>query len=203
MGRIAAFLVGLASAGCSYLGTAEGFDPADLDRESGWIAVKQVPLLLQEAEEDCGAAALAMALRHWQVPISLEEVVRACPPEPGRGIKAGVLRDYAHSKGLRAFLFHGRLADFERELSQGRPVIVGLVKPYVNGGLTHFEVVVGIHPEKEMVVTLDPARGWARNDYSGFLAEWDPASHLTLAILRPRESPSTPKEHPTRRRQSD
>ena len=193
MGRIAAFLVGLASAGCSYLGTAEKFNPADLDRESGWIAVKQVPLLLQEAEEDCGAAALAMALRHGQVPTSLEEVVRACPPEPGRGIKAGVLRDHARSRGFQAFLFHGRLSDVERELSHGRPVIVGLVKPYVNGGLTHFEVVVGIHLEKELVVTLDPARGWTRNGYSGFLAEWDPANRLTLVLLGPRESPSTSK----------
>jgi ABC-type bacteriocin/lantibiotic exporter with double-glycine peptidase domain len=190
VGRIAAVLVALASAGCSYLGTAESFNPVDLDRESGWITVKQVPLVLQEAEEDCGAAALTMALRHWQVPTSLEEVVRACPPEPDRGIKAGVLRDYAHRKGLQAFIFQGRLTDFEKELSQGRPVIVGLVKPYVNGGITHFEVVVGIHPEKEMVVTLDPARGWAKNGYSGFLTEWEPANRLTLAILRPRASPS-------------
>lgn len=190
MGRIVAVLLALASAGCSYLGTAESFDPADLDRESGWIAVKAVPLVLQEAEEDCGAAALTMALRHSQVPTSLEEVVRACPPEPGRGIKAGVLRDYAHRKGLQAFVFPGGLSDFEKELSQGRPVIVGLVKPTVNGGITHFEVVVAIHPGKELVVTLDPARGWTRNGYPGFLAEWEPANRLTLAILRPRESPS-------------
>jgi len=189
--RIAPLLIALVSAGCSYLGTAENFDPADLAREDGWIAVKDVPVVLQKADEDCGAAALAMALAYWRVPSSLEEVTRECPPVPGDGIKAGALRACARDKGLQSFVFHGTFADFEKELSRGRPVIVGLVKPYVNGGLTHFEVVVGIHPRKEVVVTLDPAHGWRQNDYAGFLTEWEPAGRLTLVLLKAPTAPSS------------
>jgi len=191
MVRIAAILTALASAGCSYLGTAESFDPADFEREAGWIAVKDVPVILQKKDEDCGAAALAMALAFWRVPSSLEEVTRKCPPVAGEGIKAGVLRACARDKGLQSFLFHGSFADFEKELSRGRPVIVGLIKPYVNGGLTHFEVVVGIHPRKEVVVTLDPAHGWRQNGYGGFLTEWESAECLTLVVLKAPPAPSS------------
>jgi ABC-type bacteriocin/lantibiotic exporter with double-glycine peptidase domain len=190
MGRLLIVLIGLSSAGCSYLGTAEGVDPADLDREEGWIRVEGVPVVLQRDQEDCGAAALAMALAYWKVPTSLEEVARDCPPDPGQGIKAGTLRDYARRKGLQAFLIHGNFSDLQKELSKGRPLLVGLVKPYVNGGLTHFEVVVGLHPGKEEVVTLDPARGWRKNGYAGFVTEWEPSKRLTLVLLKPREGTS-------------
>jgi len=188
MVRTALVLIGLSSAGCAYRGTAEGVDPADLQRESGWIRVEGVPLVLQRNQEDCGAAALAMALAYWRVPTSLEEVARDCPPEPGKGIKAGTLRDYARKKGLQAFLIEGNFADIQKELSRGRPLLVGLVKPYVNGGLTHFELVVGVHPGKEEVVTLDPARGWRKNGYAGFVTEWEPARRLTLVLLKPKDA---------------
>lgn len=191
MGRIAAIMMALMSAGCSYLGTAEDFDPAELDREDGWVTVKGVPVVRQEQDEDCGAAALAMALQYWSVPTSLEDVARECPPVPKDGIKAGALRECARSHGLQSFLFHGTFTDFEKELSRGRPVIVGLIKPYVNGGLSHFEVVVGLNPRKELVVTLDPANGWRRNSYEGFLMEWEPAKRLTLVLLKPSPDPGS------------
>ena len=116
-------LIALAATGCSYLGTAEDADPAEFDREEGWITVRDVPVILQQSEEDCGAATLAMALAHWQVPACLDTVVRECPPKPGEGIKAGALRDYARSLGFEAFLFHGMFSDFETELARGRPVV--------------------------------------------------------------------------------
>ncbi|HEX7896677.1 MAG TPA: cysteine peptidase family C39 domain-containing protein, partial [Planctomycetota bacterium] len=114
-----AVLMVLASAGCAYLGSAESFDPAELAREPGWIAVADVPVFLQREREDCGAAALAMALAYWRVPTSAEEVARDCPPVPGQGIKAGTLRDYARRKGLQAFLIRGTLVDVQKELSRG------------------------------------------------------------------------------------
>ena len=177
-------LISLAATGCSYLGTAEDADPAELRREAGWIAVRDIPVVLQQSEEDCGAATLAMALAYWEVPACLDTVLRNCPPKPDEGIKAGALRDYARSLGLQAFLFHGTFSDFEKELSRGRPVVVGLVKPHVNGGLTHFELVVGFHPAKQLGATLDPARGWRRNSAEGFLSEWEPAGRLTLVLMR-------------------
>lgn len=174
----------LVLAGCSsYLGSAKTVDPAELGE--GWLLARDVPQLLQKSEEDCGAAALAMVLSHWGLPCATEEVARELPPEPGRGIKAGALRDFARRKGLSAFLIHGTFDDLRKELAQGRPLIVGLIKPHVQGGLTHFEVVVGLHPERRDVLTIDPARGWTSNSFDGFLAEWDPAKRLTLVFLKP------------------
>jgi ABC-type bacteriocin/lantibiotic exporter with double-glycine peptidase domain len=190
MVRLTVVLIGLASAGCSYLGTAERFDPADLEREPGWIRVDGVPVVLQREQEDCGAAALAMAFAFWRVPATLEDVARDCPPEPGQGIKAGTLRDYARRKGLQAFLIKGTFTDVHKELSRGRPLLVGLVKPYVNGGLTHFELIVGLNAEKKEVATLDPARGWRKNGFEGFLTEWEPSGRLTLVLLGPRGASS-------------
>jgi len=76
----------------------------------------------------------------------------------------------------------GEIADLTRELTNGRPVLVGLVKPHRRGTLTHYEVVVGLHVGKGVVVTLDPAEGWRQNTLEGFLAEWTPAGRLALIV---------------------
>lgn len=170
-------------AGCSYLGTARSFDPTELGREPGWVRVGEVPEVRQEGTEDCGAAALAMLLQRWGVREDRSAVLAACPLVDG-GIRAGDLRDYARSKGLSAFLFRGRVEDFERELPRGRPLIVGMVKPYIVGGMPHYEVVVAWHPQRKIVVTLDPASGWRQNDWEGFLKEWEPAGQPILLVFR-------------------
>jgi ABC-type bacteriocin/lantibiotic exporter with double-glycine peptidase domain len=171
-------------AGCAYTGTATDFDPAILRTESGWLAVPDVPLVRQETREDCGAAALAMVLAYWKEPASLDEIRSECAPVPERGIKAGDLRQFARKKGLHAFLFHGQTQDLVHELEQRRPILIGLVKPYVTGSFTHYEVVAGLHPERRIVVTLDPARGWRQNSIEGFLAEWEPAGRPTFVMFR-------------------
>lgn len=177
-----AILAGLAWAGCSYQGTARDFDPDSLAADEGWIVLKDVPVLLQRADQDCGAAALAMALTMGGRRISPEEVARDGPPDERR---ADSLRDRARRLGFSAFLIHGTTHDLRKELAAGRPLIVGLVKPYASGKLTHFELVVGFHPERGTVLTIDPARGWRSNSLDGFLSEWDPAGRLTLVLLRP------------------
>lgn len=183
--RTLAILAGLAVAGCTYHGTARDFDPGSLDSDEGWLVLKDVPVLLQRADQDCGAAALAMALTIEGRRITLEEIARTCPPDRERGIRAGSLRDCARRLGFSAFLIHGTLDDLRKELAAGRPLIVGLVKSYASGNLTHFELVVGFHPERGIVLTIDPARGWRSNQVDGFLSEWDPAGRLTLVLLRP------------------
>ena len=181
--------LGVAAQGCSYLGSAEAFDPEALSTEPGWVAVSRVELTRQETREDCGIAALGMVLRHYDRDVPPEKLAKACPVEPGAGSRAGQMRDFARSKGLEAFLFHGDLSDFTTELARGHPVIVGLVKRYASGAVTHYEVAVAIHPERRRIVTLDPANGWRSNSYEGFLEEWDPAGRLTLVVFPP-EAPS-------------
>jgi hypothetical protein len=112
-----------------------------------------------------------MVLGYWQIPASRAEIVYHCPPVPGQGCRAGELRNFARSKGLSAFLFRGELADLAHELARGRPVVVGLVKPYSDGTFTHYEVVAAMHPQEGLIVTLDPARHWRSNCSEGFAAE--------------------------------
>lgn len=177
--RAAALAAVLASAGCSYLGTATSFDPGALSREAGWLAAEGVVDVRQGGDEDCGEAALAVLLAYWgREPAS-------CPPAPGRGTRAGRLREELRRQGLAAFLIRGELADLRRELERGRPVLVGLVKPFADGAWTHYEVVVAVHPGRGRVVTLDPARGWRENGAAGFLAEWEPAGRLALVVPGP------------------
>ena len=174
-----------AAAGCaSYAGSARDFSPERLQREPGWIAVRAVPALRQREEEDCGAAALGMLLSYWtgEAPQVIAERLR---PVPKGGHTAGHLREVVRGRGLAAYLIQGTMDDLERELRGGRPVLVGMVKPQRKGALTHYEVVVGLHPARGLVVTLDPAEGWRENDRDGFLAEWS-ASHNVTLVVSPR-----------------
>jgi ABC-type bacteriocin/lantibiotic exporter with double-glycine peptidase domain len=182
----AAVLLGAASsAGCGYLGSARGFDPAEFSDDPGWVRVEGLMCLRQAGQEDCGAAALAMVLAYWDAPGGADDVLRACAPSPDAPIAAGALRDFARAQGLRAYLFPGDWDDLRREVSAGRPVIVGLAKPYVTGLRSHYEVVAAYHQERRLLATLDPARGWRQNSPEGFLAEWAATGRLTLVAFRP------------------
>ena len=174
-----------ASAGCGYLGSARNFDPAEFSRDPRWLRAGDVPLILQKSERDCGAAAAAMVLSYWNRPVPSEEIAARLLLPEARGIPAGDLRSYLESKGLQAFVVEGNLADLERQVRKGRPLIVGLVLPYLDRAALHYEVVVAVHPVEKRVVTLDPARGWRENHLDGFFAEWEPAGRLLLTAWEP------------------
>lgn len=174
----------LCAAGCGYAGSAVPFDAAELDHTPGWIAVRDVPVVRQAAMEDCGAAALAMIFRYWQVPVTGDDIAASGLIVAGRGASARDLRDLARKNGLHSFLFHGQWEDLQNEIAAGRPVIVGLVKRTSSGIVTHYEVAVAVHPERKLVVTHDPAQGPQKNSFGGFRQEWDPAGYLTLVFSR-------------------
>jgi ABC-type bacteriocin/lantibiotic exporter with double-glycine peptidase domain len=169
---------------CAYKGSAKTLSPEEL-ADTGWIGLRDVPVLLQEEEADCGAAAVSMVLNYWQTPTRIEDVVRAFPELTDSGnMDASDLRQYVEQRGLSAFLFSGEMRVLEFELMQERPVIVGLVKRYgLKKPMAHYEVVVGYNPTKEIVATLDPAHGWRQNSLSGFLSEWEPSQRLTLVAF--------------------
>jgi hypothetical protein len=65
-------------------------------------------------------------------------------------------------------------------------VLVGVAKPFRNKDMAHYEVVVGFHHAKRLVLTLDPAAGWRENTLEGFAREWVPTNQVTLvAFPRP------------------
>jgi len=166
--------------GCSYLGSARAFDPAEFSQDPRWLRAGDVPMILQTSERDCGAAAAAMILSHWNRPASLEELSAGLPDDPARGYKAADLKKLLEERRLRARVVKGAVEHLIDQLSRGRPAIVGLVKLGVTGASNHFEVVVAYHPVENRVVTLDPARGWRENALSGFLDEWDLAKRTLI-----------------------
>lgn len=182
----------LCASGCStYRGEATGFDPEVL-HEEGWISATGVEPVLQEARDDCGSAALAMMLGFWGQRATIAEISRACFLDKGKGIRAGALRDEARSRGLKAYVISASIPDLVLELGAGRPVLVGLVKPYAGGGLSHFEVVIALHQDLEAIVTLDPESGWRRTTFEGFVAEWRPSGCLALVMSAPSRNPAGP-----------
>jgi ABC-type bacteriocin/lantibiotic exporter with double-glycine peptidase domain len=172
-------------AGC-YTGSARTVSArrmAAVAAEPGWLLVRDVPFIQQRNDRDCGAAALAMVLTYWNVPTTPEEISGRFPDD-GDGLRAGHLRDLARAKGLDAFLISGQLADLANELERGRPVLVGVAKPYRTKNLAHYEVVVGFHRDKRLVLTLDPAIGWRENTLEGFAREWVPTNQVTVVAFR-------------------
>ncbi|HLY75113.1 MAG TPA: cysteine peptidase family C39 domain-containing protein [Planctomycetota bacterium] len=192
LGLTALGAVFLVLAGCGYLGEAKDFDPAELASEPGWIAVSGVPVELQKRAEDCGTAALSMVFEYWRIP--LEGVKSDALLVPGKGTAARDLRDLGRKNGLESYLIHGEWSDLRNEVSRGHPVIVGLLKLGRSGLVTHYEVVVAIHPDRDLVVTHDPACGWRQNSRSGFQKEWDPAGYLTLVFYPPPRQASSSEQ---------
>jgi len=182
-GTTALALAAALAAGC-YTGSARTVSPTAINAEGGWLLVRGVPFLQQTGDEDCGAAALAMVLRYWDVAASPAEVAGAQPKSRGRGLRAGELRDFARARGVDAFVVRGEPADLRHELERGRPLIVGLAKPYTGRTVAHYEVLIGLHRDGRRVLTLDPAQGWRENTVEGFAAEWAAARQLLLVVFR-------------------
>src|SRR5215831_1315375 len=85
--------------GCTYLGTAREWDPAEAD--PGFLLVSGVSPIRQENSVGCGPAALAMVLRCYGESVGAEDLSRALPPVQNDGATAGSLRDLARSFGYK------------------------------------------------------------------------------------------------------
>ena len=142
-----------------------------------------LPAVRQEGASDCGAAALAAVLAYWGKPAAIDTIELAVDTGSG-GASAGELERYARGQGLFAYVFYADVSDLRHELEAGRPVIVGVVKPYAPGhGIAHYEVVTGYEPVRQRVLTFDPARGLRENSLSGFVAEWQPTKRVAMVAF--------------------
>jgi ABC-type bacteriocin/lantibiotic exporter with double-glycine peptidase domain len=195
--RAAAALAALALAGCItvYPGTARPARLEDLRQEPGWILLDRVPHVAQESPLGCGAACLAMVLAHGGVPVAPAELEKECAAPGREGLRAADLRDAARRRGRQAFVVAGREEDLEHELTRGRPVVVGLLKPAGEAFTTHFAVVIGLHPARGRVAARDPALGLVTDSLEGFEREWGPTGRVTLVVLPPEEPRETVAEH--------
>lgn len=174
----------LAAGGCA-TARPRGVALDDAARGEGWARVENVREVRQTAADGCGAAALAAVLSHWGRAVTEEEIRAAVPTPPGAGLRADALRDFARRQGLQAFVIEGRPADLEREIARDRPVVVGVLRRQGRRAFPHYEVVVGLHPARRRIVTLDPARGAREAPLDAFDAEWAAAGRVALVVLPP------------------
>jgi ABC-type bacteriocin/lantibiotic exporter with double-glycine peptidase domain len=189
---IALLAVVLATSGC-YRGAATRADPAAVKQDPGWVRV-EVPLVRQQGTSDCGVAALASVLSYYGVRAPLSAIEARLGGAPSRGVRAEQLTRYAREQGLEAFAFFGTVKDLHYELERGRPVIVGIAKPYAgNRALTHYLVIVGYEPRKERLLALDPADGLREYPLSGFLDEWRPTKRVAIVVMRPIRRDAPPR----------
>jgi predicted double-glycine peptidase len=162
---------------------------AALTDQAGWQRVERVPLVRQKGAKDCGAAALSSVLLYWrpapgETALERASIDAALRRDPGTGLAARELRDYARGRGFSAYVVQGTFEDLVHEVELGRPVIVGVQKPLSSGkALSHYEVFVGYNAARQRVLTLDPAHGYRENALEGFLAEWQLTGHVTLVVI--------------------
>jgi ABC-type bacteriocin/lantibiotic exporter with double-glycine peptidase domain len=173
----------LVASGCvSYSGGAQPIDASRIISEPGWIKAAPTPDIRQRTRLDCGAAALAMVAGRWHVQIATTDTAIAAPGK--NGVRLGDLRSAAKAHGLISFAITADRATLDHELRAGRPIIVGLLRPYSRTeAVSHYEVVVATRGDK--IVTLDPAAGLRVRTWASFDAEWRAAKRPALVVLGP------------------
>jgi ABC-type bacteriocin/lantibiotic exporter with double-glycine peptidase domain len=180
--RAVAIAILVASGCASYSGGARPVDPSRISSEAGWIKAAATPDIRQRGLLDCGPAALAMVAGRWQVQIAMTDPAIAAPAK--HGVRLGDLRSAARAHGLNAFAITADHATLDHELRAGRPILVGLLRPYSRtAAVSHYEVVVAMRGDE--IVTLDPAAGLRIRTWTSFDAEWRAAKYPALVVLGP------------------
>lgn len=181
--------ISIGAAACaSYTGGARPIEPGQVAHQPGWISAAPTPTVHQRGVTDCGLAALAMVAGRWHVALTLDQARRMVKAPTPTGQRLGDLREAARARGLLAFAVSGDEAMLEHEVRAGRPVIVGLLRPYGRDrALSHYEVVVALRASDDghQVVTIDPAGGWQVRPWTELDAEWKPAGRPALVVLGP------------------
>jgi predicted double-glycine peptidase len=203
LGSLAVWLAASLSACSVYSGSATTLQASELQKDSGWIYVEGVPELRQAHELDCGPTALAMVLGYYSE-VNQARVLGDLSPDQRASVAE--LRDLAKRYGFNAFIVEGKPEDLVYELRNGRPAIVGMAKPTVDGNaVTHYEVVVGMNRDGQKVATLDPAAGLRQNSFTGFLSEWQATNRVLLVVIpkgkagsEPEPAESEPRERSAR-----
>jgi ABC-type bacteriocin/lantibiotic exporter with double-glycine peptidase domain len=175
-------------AGCGGIFQTAG--PATLTADPAWMVTPEVQLTRQQANWDCGPAALSTLLSRWQERgAPTVDVRKVFERGHGAGVKAGELRTVARTLGLHAFLVKGTVDDLGYELARGRPVLVGLVNYRGKRPVGHYAVVVGLRRDRSRVLLADPGRGWRDITLPAFELEWGPTRHVAMMVFPPTAEP--------------
>jgi ABC-type bacteriocin/lantibiotic exporter with double-glycine peptidase domain len=164
------------------------FPPTAPANSSGvWLEVPYV----QQSEDGCGAAAIAMLLQYWSAhgtPIAAGRADAAAIQKQlysrkAHGIFASDIQRYFRDSGFREFAIRGQWSDLRQHLEQGRPLIIS-IQPGSARVPLHYVVVTGMDWEREAVFVNDPARGkLLRIERQEFEKEWQAARNWMLLAV--------------------
>jgi predicted double-glycine peptidase len=152
---------------------------------ASWLDVPFV----QQAEDGCGAASVAMIMQYWArlephadaAAADGDRIYRLLSSPGGNGISGQALKRYLEQHGFSAFVIDGELRDLRQHLEKGRPLIV-CTAPRGRHAPLHYAVVVGIS-DVELVLN-DPARGkLIRENLDHFLHTWKATGNWTLLAV--------------------
>ncbi len=98
-----------------------------------------VPFYPQE-DYQCGPSSLATVLNYWQVrlnrgKIDVNEIAKAIYSPGARGVLPFDLENYPVKKGFFTHQFEGSIADLQRYIDEGEPVII-----FVDQGLSVYQI---------------------------------------------------------------
>lgn len=179
--RVIALCGLIAACAIPYKGGARSVQPTQLD--DTWYRAAPTPVVVQKQMKDCGLAALAMVAGAWGRTWSIDDLAHRIPPGK-HGVKLGVLRDLARTRGLEAFAIKANVTDLKNELSAGRPVLLGLMLPHdQRRNRSHYEVAIAMNSKDGTVITIDPATGeWMRRSPAVLDLEWKAAGYAALVV---------------------
>lgn len=150
---------------------------------AAWLDVPFV----KQTRNGCGPAAIAMVLEYWQsrgFPAAGADdppsILAAVYSDAAKGTTGSAMRRYFERSGFRAFVFQGEWSDLERQIGEGRPLIVAVGEPRS----FHYAVVAGVDPRQGLVLLNDPARRkLVKTDRTGFERAWNAAGRWTLLAV--------------------
>jgi hypothetical protein len=93
-----------------YKGGARSVQPTQLD--DTWYRAAPTPVVVQKQMKDCGLAALAMVAGAWGRHWSIDDLAHRIPPG-NHGVKLGVIRDLARTRGLDAIAIKANIKDLQ------------------------------------------------------------------------------------------
>jgi len=156
---------------------------------SARAVVLETPLTQQDELYDCGLAAISALCGYYDVAIPPDERAElARLASSHEGLSGNELRNALERCGMEVYLFEGRLeggpTSLQSNILARRPMLV-LIEI---AGNHHYELVVGLDPDTDDVVLLDPALGRVVMPPADFEQRWALTQHFTMLAVpaRPR-----------------
>jgi ABC-type bacteriocin/lantibiotic exporter with double-glycine peptidase domain len=149
-----------------------------------------VPFQKQD-EFQCGAAALGMVLRYWQIPADPAALETELFVPALQGTPPALIADAARQRGLLATCRRASMRDLQSALRAGQPPIVFL-GPDRTGSPGHFAVVTGLRGDGDRIRLHGPQEPnvwWHRR---AFQQRWNTGHRLALFCHPPGAATNTP-----------